>query len=79
MGAASAASASIPMTEPKKVVFPYGSLAAATADNFQKIGGETQAFRMLVQGYKFLHWRRNYAVRTRSLIAKAKALEPPKK
>jgi len=41
-----------------KVTFPYVSLDEAIRENFSRIGGPQEAFRLLSKGYKTLEWRR---------------------
>lgn len=41
-----------------QITFPYVSMDAAIKDGFAKIGGPSEAYRFIVNGYKGTIWRK---------------------
>ncbi len=60
--------------------FPYASMSAAVADGFaQFFGGEDEAFRLLVKGWKTRAWRKGAEKNRKMRDAAAEAVEKAKK
>lgn len=42
------------------ITFPYASFEQGQQDNWRKIDGPAEAFRLMVNGYKQGYWRKGY-------------------
>lgn len=55
------------------ITFPYATLDAAIQDKFAKIGGPTEAFRLLSHGYKSIIWHKRSNQKNRVTMKELKA------
>ena len=56
------------------ITFPYATFEQASADNFAKIDGKAEAYRLMSNGFKQEYWRKGANEKRQDRVKKAMAL-----